>query len=439
METVKRSFENNHSGHRDFTLGRSRSKIIVLFISLGLLAWGGLSPVIPASLSISNRYSPKNKRRPVRPETRYIILHTTEGAERGSLSKVRRRGEAHYFVTEKGVVYRVIDKTKIATHAGRSMWEGHKIIDNFSIGVEVVGYHNKDITDAQYVALRELIRQLKSFYKVADENVLTHSMVAYGRPNKFHRYYHRGRKRCGMIFARWDVRERLGLLDKPLTDPDVKAGRLRVADRELYRYLFAKDTRPKKVADAAGGQLEPPEGNVITRGWSAWTIAREDFDSPQTVYIFPDGTRKTGDQVQNWSRIPVGTQVILEQEAPAGSFEGFLEIGKDGDSPQALAGDAYDDATTIYFFKNGLVRTGEELAADARIRTFLEHPPDGTRVLIGYVYGGHVKSRRPPSRIAGRKWNYPSTFYRLPDGRIVSGDEIDEDSIPENTLVFYQA
>jgi hypothetical protein len=41
-------------------------------------------------------------------------------------------------------------------------------------------------------------------------------------------------------------------------------------------------------------------------------------------------------------------------------------------------------------------------------------------------------------RIAGRKWNYPSTFYRLPDGRILSGEEIDDKAIPPRTLVFYQ-
>jgi hypothetical protein len=57
---------------------------------------------------------------------------------------------------------------------------------------------------------------------------------------------------------------------------------------------------------------------------------------------------------------------------------------------------------------------------------------------VGYVYGGYVKSSRPPSSIAGVKWNYPSTFYRFPNGRIVSGDEIDDSGIPVRTLIFYQ-
>ncbi|MEJ2082822.1 MAG: peptidoglycan recognition family protein [Acidobacteriota bacterium] len=110
-----------------------------------------------ASLDIRNHYSPRNRVRPKRPYTWYIVLHTTEGGETGSLRKVWRRGETHYFVTKNGRVYRVVDKSKIATHAGRSMWDGHGPIDNYSIGIEVVGYHDRDITDAQYRAVRELL------------------------------------------------------------------------------------------------------------------------------------------------------------------------------------------------------------------------------------------------------------------------------------------
>jgi hypothetical protein len=57
-------------------------------------------------------------------------------------------------------------------------------------------------------------------------------------------------------------------------------------------------------------------------------------------------------------------------------------------------------------------------------------------VLVGYIYGGHIRAGRTASRIAGRKWNYPSTFYRLPNGRILSGDEVDDKSIPARTLIF---
>jgi N-acetylmuramoyl-L-alanine amidase len=397
-----------------------------------------------AELDIANRYSPKNQRRPRRPHTGYIVLHTTEGSEAGSLAKIQSRGEANYFVGSSGNIYRIIDKGKIAMHAGRSMWQGHGAIDNYSIGIEVVGRHDRDITASQYAALRSLLYQLKATYKIPDENVLTHSMVAYGRPNHFHRYNHRGRKRCGMIFAQPDVRRRLGLASKPERDVDVEHGRLQVGDPELYHFLFARASAikprpgPGEPAKAVEDLETPVESSIISRNWSAWHIARERYDDSKTIYIFPSGKRIAGNQIKNWDNLPVGTKVQTEETDESQGFEGFWEIGKDGDTAQDLAGGDYARRTTIYFFPDGMIRTGMELEKKRTMRHLLANLPKGTRVLAGYFYGGYVKSKRLPSSIAGVKWNYPSTFYRLPDGKIFSGDEIDATAIPAGTLVFYQ-
>jgi N-acetylmuramoyl-L-alanine amidase len=403
------------------------------------------SPEGVSSIQIETRSSPLNRKRPRRPNTRYIILHTTEGEEEGSLRKLVRFGEAHYCVSNSGRIFRIIDKEKIAKHAGRSMWEGRSPIDNYSIGIEVVGYHNQDINDAQYTALRELLKQLKSFYHISDKNILTHSMVAYGRPNRFHNDSHRGRKRCGMIFAQPEVRARLGLESKPEHDSDVAAGRLKVGDRELFNFLFAAEPKPTLVAAVGKPPTAvpakpdmPSESSIINDNWSAWSIARERYNDPSTVYIFPNGKRFGGDQIQDWAKIPYGTKVVLGEAEDSQSFEGFLEIGKDGDTPQAVAGEAYAKATSIYFFPDGMIRTGAELKKRRSARKLLIHSPKGTRILVGYVYGGHVKTRRPPSSIAGSKWNYPSTYYRYPDGSMLSGDDIDAGSVPAGTLVFYQ-
>lgn len=547
-------------------------------------AAGGLGGLLASKLDIADQLSPLNRTRPVRPHTRYIVLHTTEGKDVGSLNKLVRHGEAHYFVALSGKVYRIIDKAKIAKHAGRSMWEGRSTIDNHSIGIEVSGYHNHDITAAQYEALRELIRQVKSIYGIPDDRVLTHSMVAYGVPNRFHDENHRGRKRCGMIFADPKVRAKLGLKSAPDHDEDVMAGRLKVADKELYQFLFATakakpallaqgdETTPPppdvdaglEVASAAEPAVEtvevassqapsePPEGvgdapvaaggatdgapvavvaanatprrnpdsagaaplaaggaergapaseavakpampktkeppaapageapaakpaatpakkpvatpakkvpapakkpaktdpatvkmpsepPFIDSRHTAWQIARERYDSPSTIYEFPDGRRFNGGQIKDWGRIPSGTRVTLGDADDEGAFEGFLEIGKDGNTPRALAGKAYASKTTIYFFPNGMVRTGAELQKGRSYRSLFQKPPKGTRLLVGYVYGGSVKQRRPPAAIAGVKWNYPSTYYRYPDGRILSGDDVNDKSIPVGTLVFYE-
>ncbi len=399
-----------------------------------IIFFAGFPAVNVHGLGISNCYSPLNKKRPFRLKTRYIILHTTEGALEGSLRKVCRYGETHYFVTPAGKVYRIIDRRRIATHTGRSMWNGQTTLDNISIGIEVVGFHDKDITDDQYAALRELLQQLKKIYHIKDKNILTHSMVAYGRPNIFHPQKHRGRKKCGMIFAHPDVRRRLGLSAGPKRDPDVAARRLVVADQELHRFLY----KPPKVL-AALNESTAQAGNrsmIIAQGNNAWRIARDKYDDSSTLYIYPNGTRLRGNEIREWNNMPVGTRVLFLDEEREQEFEGFLEIGKDGNSVQDLAGNLYADATTIYFFPSGLIRTGAEMKKSASLRKLLKAPPKGTRVLVGYLYGGYVQKGRPASRIAGKKWKYPSTFYRLPNGRILSGDEIEDKSIPLNTLIF---
>jgi N-acetylmuramoyl-L-alanine amidase len=413
----------------------------ILYAGFGvLLEFSGFN-LQAAELDITNRYSPKNPQRPQRPITRYIILHTTEGGEEGSLAKIQRRGEAHYFVGSAGKIYRIIDKGKIAMHAGRSMWEGHSTIDNYSIGIEVAGQHNQDITPGQYSTLGSLLHQLKNIYNIPDENVLTHSMVAYGRPNRFHRNNHRGRKRCGMVFARPDVRKRLGIGPKPEHDVDVEHGRLQIGDPELYRFLFVRapviKPGPTEPGEEPKGLETPTESTIVSKNWSAWQIARERYDDPETIYIFPNGERIAGNQVKDWNKLPIGTRVQIADTEESEGFEGFLEIGKDGDTAQDLAGNDYAARTTIYFFPDGMIRTGIELKRRKTTRHLLTKSPKGTRILVGYVYGGYVKSRRLPSSIAGTKWNYPSTYYRFPDGRIVSGDEIDAAAIPAGTLVFY--
>ena len=182
--------------------------------------------------------SPRNKDRPFRKSTRLIVLHTTEAHAKSSLNKLCERGEAHYCVTEKGEAYRIVDRDREAFHAGRSMWNGKEDCDEFSVGIEVVGYHNQAMPLKQIDALKELVDRLKKIYNIKDAQVVCHSHVAYGPPNVWHKQKHRGRKRCGMLFAMPSVRARLGLAARPAYDPDTRAGRLIQADPELENVLY---------------------------------------------------------------------------------------------------------------------------------------------------------------------------------------------------------
>ena len=192
-----------------------------------------------AALDISRRYrSPRNPERRVRTATKLIVLHTTEAPARSSLNKVSDRGECHYCVTESGQVYAIVDRDREAFHAGRSMWQGEEDVDKFSVGIECVGYHDKAMPSVQIAAIRDLVKDLKAMYRIPDQCVVCHSHVAYGAPNKWHKFKHRGRKRCGMLFAMPSVRRQLGLTARPAFDSDTRAGRLRNADEYLRRVLY---------------------------------------------------------------------------------------------------------------------------------------------------------------------------------------------------------
>ena len=192
-----------------------------------------------SAIDASNRYrSPRNPERRIRAKTDLIVLHTTEAPARSSLNKVSDRGECHFCVTEDGSVYRIVDRDREAFHAGRSMWNKTEDIDKVSIGIECVGYHDKSMPLIQIRAIKTLVKELQSMYKIPDHRVVCHSHVAYGAPNKWHKFKHRGRKRCGMLFAMPSVRRQLGLATRPAYDPDIKAGRLKQADDYLQKVLY---------------------------------------------------------------------------------------------------------------------------------------------------------------------------------------------------------
>ena len=168
-----------------------------------------------------------------RTRTRYIIIHTSECDLKTTLkivSKgkqenhrwVSRGGHTHYVIARNGQTYSILGNDYRAHHAGLSMWNGELNLNRSSIGIELVGYHNQDITAKQYKSIQLLIKILKNKYHLDDIDVLTHSQVAYSKPNEYNPYKHRGRKHCAQNFDRILA----GLNSAWHYDPDVKAGRL---------------------------------------------------------------------------------------------------------------------------------------------------------------------------------------------------------------------
>ncbi len=397
------------------------------------LAWVAAAAMAVAAVPVSDAYrSPREKERPVRKSTSFIILHTTEGSFRGSAEKLKNRGEANYLVAENGRIYRIIDDRRVAYHCGRSMWNNQREIDNVSVGIEIVGYHNKDITAAQYRAVKSLVDMLKAKYKVPDDRVLPHSMVAYGTPNRFWKRSHRGRKRCGMRFAMTSVRTKLGLKKKPAKDPDVAAKRLVVADPYLERVLFGGSAKEQEQAAAAYQKVT--ESNVISSSRSAWDIARDQYNKATTIYVYPDGTRHPGNTITNWKSIKPGTKVLLDATtANNDEPETPTTLGQNVQTAAEVAGAEATSESTIYLLSNGTYFRGSD--ADAAI---LQKLPAGTRIFTGYAIGGPITAKRAAFDICGASWRAPDTYFLFPDKSIHTGDKVDPKKIPAKTIIFYK-
>ena len=223
-----------------------RATILTLAVALASFAPAFFAKAAEAKaaeakpVSVVTRYrSPKNAERRVRKATELVVLHTTEAPARSSLRHLSDRGECHYCVTEDGTVYQIVDRHRVAFHAGRSMWNGKEDVDEFAVGIECVGYHDKAMPAAQLKSIKALVKELQRLYSIPDHCVVTHSQVAYGDVNKWQKKKHRGRKRCGMLFAMPSVRAQLGLKSRAAFDPDVKAKRLVIGDSYLNNVLYA--------------------------------------------------------------------------------------------------------------------------------------------------------------------------------------------------------
>ena len=369
-----------------------------------------------------------------RKTTKYIIVHTSELGLKTTLRVVSKGkrfrngrrthgGHTHYVIARNGRTYRIMDKTHVADHAGRSMWNGETDLSKLSIGIELVGYHYAPISDQQYRSVGLLIDILQDVYNLDDRAVLTHSQVAYGTPNRWFRRDHRGRKRCAKNF----MRAKAGLGSTWSYDPDVNAGRL-TADAQLAEVFYSR----------LDSDTDSDEANVISKLNTAWVIAGEDYDSSTTVYQFPNGSLYSGTQIAEkigWDRIPAKTVVLLNQESKADLLrdDGPVKTISDGLTAWSLAGRSYNHDTTIYFLPSGRIKPGSAISD-------WDDLPIRTRMIIGYKGPYPLRKDNSAFRIAGRSYKDRQTLYYLPSNRLLGGNEIEDFSrIQSGTLVFLPA
>ena len=117
-----------------------------------------------------------------------IIVHSSYDAlgnepydVTGLIAEYKKYGvAAHYLIARGGEIYHLVEDRNIAYHAGESkVPDGRTGVNAFSIGIEMINTEDGKFTSDQYVALNQLIGNLKKQYSI--KYILGHDDIAPGR------------------------------------------------------------------------------------------------------------------------------------------------------------------------------------------------------------------------------------------------------------------
>ena len=115
-----------------------------------------------------------------------IVFHYTGmQSERESIKKLcnpNSKVSSHYVINRRGRIFRLVQDSYVAWHAGQSCWGRYKNLNENSIGIELenkghqFGYTN--FKNKQISSLIKLCNQLIKKYKIKKKNITGHSDIA---------------------------------------------------------------------------------------------------------------------------------------------------------------------------------------------------------------------------------------------------------------------
>jgi AmpD protein len=143
---------------------------------------------------ISRILSPHCSSRPRNTKIDTIVIHCMYDprprikSRRYSIARCLRllnkyRVSAHYLISRRGRIVRLVEDREMAWHAGKSRMpfvdDRRVSVNRFSIGIELIGAPDDSFTLSQYRALSALIRALTQRHRI--RNFVGHNHIAPGR------------------------------------------------------------------------------------------------------------------------------------------------------------------------------------------------------------------------------------------------------------------
>ena len=121
-----------------------------------------------------------------------IIIHSNYNTLEGDPYDVEKVLESHrtyntanhFLISREGAIYRLVQDEDIAYQAGTGiMPDGSRknIINNFSLGIQLIYTKTEAPNEAQYQSLANLVNYLKQQYNIPSENILANNQINLGR------------------------------------------------------------------------------------------------------------------------------------------------------------------------------------------------------------------------------------------------------------------
>ncbi|KPX57441.1 MULTISPECIES: N-acetylmuramoyl-L-alanine amidase [Pseudomonas syringae group] len=120
----------------------------------------------------------------------YVVMHYTSTSMEKSL-QLLTHGEvsSHYLIGDdsNATIYKLVDESARAWHAGESEWEGRTWLNSSSIGIEIVNPGFKDTpagrlwypyTEAQIQSITVLLKDIVKRNKIDPKHIIGHSDIA---------------------------------------------------------------------------------------------------------------------------------------------------------------------------------------------------------------------------------------------------------------------
>lgn len=301
---------------------------------------------------------------------KFILYHVTDGyGDEGSRQALRANESVgiHYLMNRNGDIEHIIPDDFVAHHAGTSLWDDYESLNNWSVGIECVDNKTGNLTDIQYEKLKLLFKKLKNSYGFRNEDILPHGAV---RTCIYRGTRIRGGRICGLKLSRRKLN-----IGKIPEDRAVKFGQLGFNPTIAgYINVINAEIGVTKVNEVQR-EIALNDLSIIQGDVTPFSIAGDDYDHHNTVYLFPNKEVLRGDQISNWNNIHSGTKVFLNCSKE--DFTRFKLLKK-----------------VIYYYLYEQTGTIFSLIGGSYNKSFVAYILDNGEVVFGDAYNSKLEQER---------------------------------------------